>query len=49
MLSPLHGARVPSEPGPLHCRGFAITFSVRTLHSVGLAWTVDRLVAETLT
>lgn len=49
MLIPLHGATVPSEPGPLHCLGFTITFSLLTLHSVGLLWTVDRLVAETPT
>jgi hypothetical protein len=47
MLIPLHGATVPSEPRPLHCRGLAITFSLQTLHSVGLLWRVDRLVTET--
>jgi hypothetical protein len=39
-----YGATAPSGPEPSHFRGFTIT---GTLHSVGLLWTSDQLVAET--
>ena len=41
------GATAPSGPWPPHSRGFQITHD--SPHSIGLLWTSDQLVTETLT
>jgi hypothetical protein len=41
------GATAPSGPGPSHSRGFQIAHNDAP-QSVGLLWTSDQLVAETL-
>jgi hypothetical protein len=43
-----HGSTAPSGPGPPQYRGFTITHS-DTPHSLGLLWTSDQPVTETLT
>jgi hypothetical protein len=40
--------QTPSGPGPPHARGSEITHN-DALHSIGLLWTRDQLVAETST
>jgi hypothetical protein len=44
-----HGAIAPSRPRPPHYRGFTITHTLDTPHSVGLLSTSDQPVAETST
>ena len=44
-----YGATAPSGPGPPRYRGFTITLSYTSPHSVGLLWTSDQPDAETST